>query len=163
VRLYAADPIARGFQDAVARAEGGASAAEEAQEGEEHGEHRHHLSLLLGATSYLEENETSFTLGVDYERRLSPRWGAGLFGEVVFADETETLLGVSGIYHATRQLELVAGVGLEFADGESELLLRLGAVYLWEKRGYSLGPFLFWDTVSGDSSLVYGVSVGKGF
>jgi hypothetical protein len=125
--------------------------------------HENHVSLLIGATTNLSHDETSFTLGVDYERRLNPRWGTGLFGEVTFADETEVIIGVPAIHHLKGGIDLIAGIGAEFVDGESEFLLRLGGAYKVERKGLSIGPFLYWDTVSGDSALVYGLGIGKSF
>ena len=65
-------------------AEMAGEAPETAEEhAEEHGEHFHknHLALFIGSTEaeehHGEKGDPDFTLGVDYERRLSPLFGVG--------------------------------------------------------------------------------------
>jgi hypothetical protein len=94
--------------------QGEAAAHEEA----EAGHHANHIALFTGATTENVEGGTSssFSLGLDYERRLSTLIGLGIGGEVVFeGDEREGLLGVLLNFHATRGLILGFGPGVEFA------------------------------------------------
>lgn len=50
--------------------------------------HQNHFSVFLGGTTESEEDETttSFSIGVEYERRLSRLLGIGFGAEYVFVD-----------------------------------------------------------------------------
>ena len=69
--------------------------AEEEEHAEAHHFHQNHLGLTFSGTTSLEEGRgTHFTIGADYERRLSEVWGVGVIGELIFAHNTEYLFAL---------------------------------------------------------------------
>ena len=141
--------------------------------------HRNHLSLFTGGTTESSDGETgtSFSLGLDYERRLSELIGLGLGGEFVFGgDEREALAGLYFMLHPAGGLVLAAGPGLEFAkeghtEGEEEsgtethAGLRVGIVYEFEVgHRYSIAPSIYTDFIEGkEPTFVWGLAFGVGF
>lgn len=72
--------------------------------------HANHFAIFTGDTHSVEHDATDFTVGVDYERRLASRWGAGFVVEEVFADNTEIILAAQ-VFHHVGDLKLFAGPG----------------------------------------------------
>ena len=125
---------------------------------------------------------TSFSLGLDYERRVSRLIGLGLGGELVFGgDDREALAGLYFILHPAGGLVLAGGPGLEFAkeghaEGEVEAQqeesgtethagLRVGIVYEFEVgHRYSIAPSVYTDVIEGKQpTFVWGLAFGVGF
>jgi hypothetical protein len=138
--------------------------------------HPNHVALFTGATSELKEGKkTHFTLGADYVRRLgsSGQFGVGGFAEVIFHDPTEWLFGAAGYFFPVGSFWLDAGAGVEFysdahgtaeqGDTKASFLLRFGAGYEIELKGFSVTPLALLDLVRDTESLVWGINVGKGF
>jgi hypothetical protein len=160
----------------------------ESHEEEDSGHHANHIALFTGATSENADGgvTTSVSLGLDYERRVSPLIGLVVGGEAVFGGhEREALLGVLVNFHVARGLILGLGPGVEFSKerseaheegpsaagneegGESgtEVALRMGGLYEFDlgRRG-TIAPTLYVDMISGKMPVwVGGVSVGVGF
>ncbi|UCE41406.1 MAG: hypothetical protein JSV17_18575 [Candidatus Aminicenantes bacterium] len=155
-------------------------------EAETHQYHRHHIGLFLGGTSNLKKEETDFTLGIEYEYRLSKemsRWSIGLIGELIFAHETEYLVVVPIILRVTDAFFLRAGPGIEWAHHgeenghdnihaaeaengngrESEFFVRVGIGYGFEVGKFSITPTLDVDIFKSQTTLVWGIAIGKGF
>ena len=146
--------------------------------------HKNHLSLFTGGTTESSDGETStsFSLGLDYERRLSRLVGLGLGGEFVFGgDKRDALLGLLLNLHPAGGLVLAAGPGLEFAkerhaEGEVEAQqeesgtethagLRIGILYEFEVgHRYSIAPSFYTDFIEGkEPTFVWGLAFGVGF
>lgn len=141
--------------------------------------HKNHLSLFTGGTTESSDGSTStaFSLGLDYERRLSRLVGLAGGGELVFGGEQrEALVGLYFLLHATEGLVLAAGPGLEFAkeghaEGEDEsgtethAGLRIGVVYEFEVgHRYSIAPSIYTDFIEGkEPTFVWGLAFGVGF
>jgi hypothetical protein len=146
--------------------------------------HRNHLSLFTGGTTESSDGETgtSFSLGLDYERRLNELIGLGLGGEFVFGgDEREALAGLYFMLHPAGGLVLAAGPGVEFAkkghaEGEVEAQqeesgtethagLRVGVLYEFEVgHRYSIAPSVYTDFIEGKQpTFVWGLALGVGF
>ncbi len=86
-----------------------------------HGFHRHHVSVFGGGTYNIDVEETFGTVGADYVYRAAGgRWGFGIVGEVIFAEETEWLFGYPLYFYLTPELWLRAGPGVEFVQEERE-------------------------------------------
>jgi hypothetical protein len=158
---------------------------------EEHAHsYNHLLGLFVGATSKLEEGSTDFTLGLEYEYVLDKRqmrWAIGLVGEVIFAHKTEYLITIPVIFRAYKGLFFLAGPGLEWfshhveggeehhealAEGNNEsseggyenhILLRIGAGYHFQVGKFSISPMVNLDMWRQHHSLVWGISIGRGF
>lgn len=155
--------------------------------------HSHHIGLFSGFTNDLEKHN-EFTLGLDYSYSL-PVWeqrlGIGAFGEVVFAEHIEYLLGVPLLLKPASSLFLQIAPGIVIVDtgsaeeehhSESQLakvsaseedghesssnnhfLFRLGAGYGIDLGNPILTPTVNLDLVDGTEFLVFGISLGKGF
>lgn len=155
---------------------------QEEEHAEAHHLHLNHLGLVFAGTTSLEKGRgTHFTIGADYERRLSEVWGVGLIGELIFTDKTEYLFAAGVYFHATEKLWFRAALGFEVAyhhheEGsedvhaeethtkkETELLLRIGMGYGFEVEGIIITPTIDLDLFRGHKSLVWGLSIGKGF
>lgn len=135
-----------------------------------HSYHRHHVVGVVAATTNLDHDQTDFTLGGEYVYRLSPRWGTGGFGEVVFADHREWLLGVPLLFHVNPSFWLRAGLGAQVIPGEQQAttevkwLVRVGTGYNFEVGGgMMVTPFLDLDLVRHPRALIWGLGIGKGF
>ncbi|MFC2164527.1 hypothetical protein ACFLT2_05965 [Acidobacteriota bacterium] len=161
--------------------------AEEEEHGETHGHHfhRHHLGVTLAATSHLEKGgSTYFTLGAEYEYRLSPLFGIGLIGELIFGKETEYLFALPFFIHVTESLWFRIAPGLEVAhhseesgdshgeenhgNGEhssqkAKFLTRIGAGYNFNAGGFIITPTIDLDFLRSQTSLVWGITIGRGF
>jgi hypothetical protein len=125
-------------------------------------EHPHHLALVVAGTT--DEEETAFTLGVDYEYRLAQLVGLGAVVEYAFEDiDALTLIGVADV-HVWRGFAIQTGPGVEFIDGESpEFVYRIGGLYEFEFEGFTLSPQVHYDATTGEDAVVYGISFGFGF
>lgn len=136
--------------------------------------HRNHVGVFVGATTELEEDEdTHFTLGIDYTRRITNdgRWGIGVFGEAIFADDTEWLFGIPLYFYPTNNFWLRAGPGVEFhkeetesgTETEAEFLIRTGIGYSIEFNAFTIAPAISVDFLRNKTSLVWGIHIVKGF
>ncbi len=140
---------------------------ESGQDVEESGEfwrdHPHHLSLLVAGSSTTDED--AFTLGIDYEYRVSGFLGLGTVVEYAFTpfDET-TLLAVADL-HVWRGFAVQTGPGVAFAEGEEFFAYRVGGLYEFELEGdFTVSPQIHYDYVSGlGDPLVYVIAFGYGF
>ena len=94
-------PLAVGTTDARA-----ALSEEEGHEeqGHEGGHHRNHVALFLGITHEGEEN--GFTVGIDYERRITARIGVGAIFDYASGDFRTTVLGAAAFYRARGMHEI---------------------------------------------------------
>jgi len=151
---------------------------------EEHGDHEFHKNgvfLFLGGTteSTSDDPTTSFTLGVEYERRFSRRVGVAVAAEAVLSGEgREALFGLLLVLHPVGGLGLAAGPGMEIGkdhqaehgeeggdDTEVSAAFRVGVLYDFEVGSrYTIAPAVFIDFIDGkDPALVWGVELGVGF
>jgi len=158
---------------------------------EEHSHfHNHHLGLFVGASSKFEEGGTYLTLGLEYEYLLDKehgRWKLGVVGEFIFAHETEYVIAIPVVFHLTKGFFLLAGPGLEWSPSHGEggeehhdahamennessedgykthVLLRIGAGYHLQVGKFSISPVVNLDMWRQHHSLVWGISIGRGF
>ena len=85
----------------------------------------HHLSALVG-TTYTEECGNAFTLGIDYEYRISDFLGLGFVAEYAFEDlDAYTYLLVADL-HITNRFIAQIGPGVEFHGSHKMEVARLG-------------------------------------
>jgi hypothetical protein len=154
----------------VAQEQGGAA--------EQHEFHRNHLSAFLGASTHFHTDETAPTVGLDYTRRFSRRWGLGVLLDVALGEiERDVIVGVPILVYPWRELSIWVAPGFERAsidareegqpsthETHSEFLVRFGAAY-WFSLGGSLAfaPQINADVAGGHWTLVYGVAIGAGF
>jgi hypothetical protein len=149
-------------------------AAQEEPEVEEHP--KNHAAAFLGATTSTERDVTDFTLGGDYLRRVGERWSVGAFGEAIFSDHTNWVLGPQIRWHVRRGFWLGAEPALELAveeeeeheiehepEREARAIFRIATGYDFELGRWSVGPSLSVDVSKEKPAWVWGISVGTGF
>ena len=149
----------------------------EVEHGGEHESHRTHVALFLGATTHLHTDDTGLTLGLEYERRLSPLWGVGVLVDFASSDiERDYVIGVPVLLHPAAGASLLVAPGVEFVqinvvgeggeeeeESETELLVRFGVAYELGIKRMSIAPQLNAEVAGGHWTLVYGLAVGIGF
>ena len=144
-----------------AQEEGGHHAAPE-----EGGHHANHAGFFLGVTRV--EGHSSFTVGADYEGLL-PVWdgrlAAGALLDAAIGSESQhVILAGTLSLRPVKALKLLAGPGLEFAGGHSEMLFRAGAaVDLAHIGPLTVSPGAYFDFVGGHVATVLGFTFGTGF
>ena len=143
-------------------------------------EHSNHVAVFVGATTpTAAKGETSFTLGIDYERRLTDLIGVIGLGDFTFGDHERTaLIGGQVAFHFSG-LRLAVGPGFEVVEevhdahtpaGEggsthgAEFVMRASVLYEFDVGQWAIGPTLSVDAIGETkTSIVYGLSVGRGF
>jgi len=130
--------------------------------------HKHHFGLFLGGATRFEEhhdNETGFTIGLDYEYKPLPKWGVGALVEgVAFGDNHRDLAFAFPVsFHPIEPLKLAAGPGFETSGSHTEFMVRVSAAYGFEIGKFTLSPEIAVDFVEGAQTLVFGFSIGRGF
>ena len=126
-------------------------------------ESRNELGWFLGAA--FSEGESAASIGIDYERRLSRRFGVGGLAEYTGGDFRDGILGVPFTWHVRRELKVYAAAGMEFdRGGEDFFLIRLGAGYGFDLgKGLEVAPAVNIDFTSEETTLVLGASLAWGF
>ena len=117
----------------------------------------HTMNVLLGG-SFSREGE-GVALGANYECRKSKTLGFGAFGDVAFAREVSTILGGGIMVHPADRWTLLAGPGVEFADGDADVIARIGGWYAIPVDKYTLAPTA-WVDFGNDSHFFLGLSFG---
>jgi hypothetical protein len=138
--------------------------------------HRNHFGGFLGFSTHSDNDETAFTLGLEYARQFNPRWAVTAYTELVGGDlERDIILLVGAVFYPIPRLGLVVAPGIEIAnkdvehhgdvskEDETEFLLRFGAGYSFPVGQASLGPAVFVDTGDKRWTLVFGVTMVTGF
>ncbi|WP_334058727.1 hypothetical protein [Alteromonas sp. S005] len=123
----------------------------------------HHLSALVG-TTYTKECGNAFTLGIDYEYRLSDFLGVGFVAEYAFEDlDAYTYLLVADL-HITNNFIAQIGPGVEFHGSHKMEVARLGFLYEFEMSGITVSPQLHYDYHRNHkSAVVAGLAIGMSF
>jgi hypothetical protein len=137
-----------------------AIADEQTSSGEIH-EHLNELALFVGVTHEEGENEPS--IGLEYERRLSERFGVGAIIEYTGGDSDSTVYAAPLFVHLSEPWKLVFAPGFEHSDGDDEFLFRTGIQYGIEMDAWSITPNFNIDFVDGETNEILGVSFGRGF
>lgn len=144
----------------------------EAQEGEYGTEshHRNHLAVFLGAATETKRDlshDLDFAIGIEYERRFTPKWGAGVLAEHTGGRTERNWIVLALVsLRPWSHLQLVAGPGVEFPEvNEEEFAFRIGAGWSIPLGGsLSLVPEVNTDFIEGGkATYVYGFALGYGF
>ncbi len=144
--------------------------------------HKHHAGLFVGGSSI--KSETGFTLGGDYEYRLSKYIGVGGQVEHGFGDLKETVAAFPLFFHPGAGLRLGTGPGFEKFSGELptstsvegngedagggdkdfHFLWRIQVLYDFPlDERFTVTPSFAIDFQSGRQVFVYGITLGFGF
>jgi hypothetical protein len=147
----------------------------------EHGHwHTHHAGFFLGASTF--KSDTGFTIGGDYEYRLTKYVGIGGQVEHAFGDLKETVVVFPVFFHPGAGLRFGVGPGFEKYAGELpsptadddpgeeshdkdfHFVWRMQILYDFPvTERISLTPSFAIDFQSGRQVYVYGVTLGYGF
>ena len=131
------------------------------QEAHEEKERKNEISLFLGATS--STDATAFTIGLDYQYRISRVFGVGAIFDHA-TGEINSILVAPALFLHVKRFSFIVAPGVEFSDENTEFVSRVGVGYVIEISRFSISPALFFDTERDENpSLVYGVSLGFEF
>ena len=132
--------------------------------------HNNHVAFFAGWTTQPKRNNSAFTIGADYSRKIShSHWSVGVVGEMIFAHHTEGLALAPVYNHIKDEMWLRSGPGIEFYknDGDerrlTEFVFRFGAGYDIGLGNWILTPSLDLDLYRSARALVLGINIGKGF
>jgi hypothetical protein len=152
-----------------------------AQEKEQ--EKKNLLSVSLGYTyipkgSSLEAEEVTGvfvpSIGLDYFRRLHPRWEIGIMADVEMGEyvifekdlnrEYAILLTAMVNFNLTKHINLLAGGGMEFENHKNLGIIRLGGEYVFKlPKNWVISPGFFFDFKEGTDTWSLSVAFGKEF
>ncbi|MEM7701299.1 MAG: hypothetical protein AAF251_05120 [Pseudomonadota bacterium] len=123
-----------------------------------------HVSVLIGGTHVNDGDETAFTLGLDYEHRVTELLGLGFVIEHAFLErEATSILAVADI-HVWRGFVIQVGPGVEFVGNEEYLLGRFGTLYELELGDhFTISPQIHYDFSEGEDAIVLGLAIGRNF
>ncbi len=125
------------------------------QEATEHDhEAKNEIAVSVGLAHEGRENDVA--AGLEYERRFTEQFGAGLLVERTWGDHEATIYAIPLIMHVDRWKFFLAP-GLEDSHGHSEDLVRLGAGYEFEVGSATIVPTLADDFV-GRKTHVFGLA-----
>ena len=132
---------------------------------ESEGGHQHvnHMGLFLGNTHH--GGETGFSVGLDYENRISDIFGLGALIEYAGGDFDTWVFGAPLYIHPYKGLRFLAAPGFEAEESETKFLVRAGVAYQIPFGGrWAISPEYNVDFIEGGEKIqVYGVSIGLGF
>ena len=125
-------------------------------------EYRKGIALFGGNTQDGSENGAS--IGLEYLYRISPHFSIGGLGEYAGGDFDSWVIGIPLYVRPYAGLYFRLAPGLEFEDSETDFLFRTGLGYEFElSPGWLLAPDFNVDFVDGETKLVYGLILVKGF
>jgi len=129
----------------------------------EDGREQNEVGLFLGGSHHSDEN--GFSVGLDYEHRISDIFGVGALVEYTTEDFDSWVLAAPVFIHPYMGLRLLAAPGFENRESENKFLVRVGIAYqIPVAKGVSITPEYNVDFITnGEKVHVYGVSVGIGF
>lgn len=139
--------------------------------------YHNHVALFLGNTTFFQKSESHFSIGVDYVYRpnVETPWAFSLFGEAIFAEHTEYLIGLPVFYSFHNIWWIRAGPGIEIIQEEEhhatevetktkvEFLFRFGMGYPFHFGSFTLTPSIDFDLVRNNDAIVLGLNIGYGF
>jgi len=118
--------------------------------------HRNNIGFFFGNT-YEDSHhgsENGFTVGFNYERRLSKLLGIGGFYEYAGGDFDKWSIGVPLFIHPYKGLRFQIAPGLEHRESDDEFLFRIGAAYDFQlSERWAIVPEANVDFVDGEEAL----------
>ena len=136
----------------------------ESDSSEAEAEPRHGLSVFLGGTTT--EEVSAFTIGLDYQYRVSSAIGVGVLVDHAAGDIKSTLVAAALFLHY-KQWEATVAPAVEFhgdSEEETAMAFRIGLGYELSLGSYGIVPAVFFDTErAGEPAFVYGVALGMDF
>ncbi len=147
---------------------------EETVDGEEgehggHEFHRNHFAVFLGSTEaeehHGEKGDPDFTIGLDYERRLTKLVGVGVMFDWVAEGNREWLAGVFTFLHVYKgaKIQLAPSVHRVREEGDTEFLFRAAFAWDFHVGKISLSPYAAYDFTEGQDFTLLGLAIGTGW
>jgi hypothetical protein len=127
--------------------------------------HSFHPNLLMGFVGITGEDrrDRALTLGLDYQRRFSERFSLGVGVEHAFGDLDFTVVTIPFVLHH-KEWKFFAAPGVEKSDHhDDENLIRVGVEYAFYVGDLELAPRFMLDFIDGDTVVIGGLGIGKGF
>jgi hypothetical protein len=131
--------------------------------------HKNHIALFVGSTEAEvhegDKEDRDFTLGVDYERRLTKLIGMGGLYDWVAEGRREFLIGMPVFFHPFKasKFQIAPCVQRIREDKEIKYVTRIGFSWGFELSKTTISPEIFYDITSGQDFIVFGVAFGWGF
>jgi hypothetical protein len=119
------------------------------------------FEVFVGGTFY--DDAANASVGALYLRRLNEKFGIGVVAEYTESDDRGWVFALPVVFHITEPIKIKIAPGVEYTDGNTEYLTRLGASYEFGFTGWSLAPELIVDFVGGEVKTVVGVAFGWHF
>ncbi len=117
----------------------------------------HTMNVLVGGS--FDRAGDGPAIGANYEHGLSPKVGVGAFGDVAFGGDASTILGGGVFVHPWERWTLLAGPGVEFVEGDADVIARIGGWYAFPMDKYTISPTAWIDFGNG-TAFFLGVSFG---
>ncbi|MCK5456623.1 MAG: hypothetical protein KAI45_05800 [Melioribacteraceae bacterium] len=147
------------------------------KENSQHILHHNHVAIFLGSTTFFKKGESHFSVGLDYVYRpnVEKPWAFSIFGEAIFAEYTEYLVGLPVYYSFNNIWWLRAGPGIEVIQEEEhhgdevetktevEFLFRFGVGVPIHLGNFGITPSIDFDLVRNHDAIVWGFNFGYGF
>ena len=123
----------------------------------------YHLSVVL-ADTHVDGEGSNATVGIDFEYRMSQLLGIGAVVEYAWGElDATTVLAVADI-HLHDGWVMQVGPGFERRHGEDILVSRVGFLYEFEWKNFTLSPQLHWDYHRDEeNAVVAGFALGFSF
>ena len=120
------------------------------------------VAIFLGGSHHKDEN--GFSVGLDFEHRLSTIFGVGGLVEYTAGDFDSWVVAAPLFVHPYKGFRLILAPGFENKEGDNNFLFRTGLAYQFEiGNKWSISPEYNADFVNGETVHVYGISFGLGF
>ena len=139
--------------------------------------HHNHAAIFLGGTTFFKKGESHFSVGLDYIYRpnVEEPWAFSIFGEAIFSEHIEYLVGLPVYYSFNNIWWLRAGPGIEIIQEEEhhgdevgtiteiEFLFRFGVGVPFHLGNFGITPSIDFDLVRNHDAIVWGINFGYGF
>jgi hypothetical protein len=136
----------------------GHTAEEEAAEHEHEGPNE--IAISLGVVH--EGGENDGAVGLEYERRFSESFGAGLLVERSWGDHSATIYALPLVRHVD-QWKFFLAPGIEDGHDHREELVRIGTGYEIETGITKVTPGVAIDFVGGETVYILSIALGFNF
>ena len=147
------------------------------EEKSKHHAYNSHIALFLGATTFYKNNESYFSIGLDYLYRPNNErpWAYSIMAEVIFAEHTEYVIALPLYSYIKGEWWFRTGPGIEIIQEEEhhgdevesknqiEFLFRIGTGYSFHVGRFVLSPSVDIDFVRNNNALVWGLNIGYSF
>ncbi len=139
----------------------------------EHEWHKNHAAVFIGGMAPVSNSkETSFALGLSYERRLNETFGLEVLADFTIGSHERTALFATGVTYRPFNdlgLKLMTGPGFEIEDEDGHstqvnFIYGVGAAWEFHFGDVSVAPTVYADFLGATkTNITFGISIGTGF